>query len=100
MSENDSKINTSTSPKNDQVSWKEYNKTAPFSFNSKNYKLLLLGLGINILGFILMIGGGSDDPNTFDAGALFSHVRITIAPMLIVAGYLVIMYAIMKKSKS
>ncbi len=100
MSENESKSNSSDSSKNKQVSWKEYSKSAPFSFNSQNYKLLLIGLGINILGFILMIGGGSDDPNTFDASALFSHVRITIAPMLIVAGYLVIMYAIMKRPKS
>ena len=100
MSENESTSNTSFSSKNKQVSWKEYSKSAPFSFNAANYKLLLIGLGINILGFILMIGGGSDDPNTFDASELFSHVRITVAPMLIVAGYLVIMYSIMKRPKS
>ena len=82
------------------VSLQDYNKTAPFSFNSKHYKLLLIGLGINILGFILMIGGATEDPNKFDAGELFSHTRITIAPMLIVAGYVVIMFSIMKRPKS
>lgn len=82
------------------VSLKEYSKGAPFSFNAKNYRLLLIGLAINILGFVLMIGGGTDDPNKFDAGELFSHTRITIAPMLIVAGYVVIMFAIMKKPKA
>jgi hypothetical protein len=82
------------------VSLKEYSKEAPFSFNSKNYRLLLIGLAINILGFVLMIGGGTDDPNKFDATELFSHTRITIAPMLIVAGYIVIMFAIMKKPKA
>ena len=43
-------------------SLKEYSKNAPFSFNAKNYKLLLIGLAINILGFILMIGGAAEDP--------------------------------------
>jgi len=46
-----------------------------------------------------MIGGGSDDPNKFDASELFSNVRITLSPMLIIAGYLVIMYSIMRKKK-
>jgi len=78
----------------------EYSKNAPFSFNGKNYKLLLLGLGINILGFILMIGGAAEDPNDFSSEELFSSTRITIAPMLIVLGYVVIMYSIMKKPKS
>jgi hypothetical protein len=71
-----------------------------FAFRPENYRLLLIGLAINFLGFILMIGGGADGPNTFDAEALFSTTRITIAPMLIVAGYVVIIYAIMRKPKS
>jgi len=70
-----------------------------FGFDSANYKWLYIGLAINILGFLLMIGGGSDDPNVFKADELFSSVRITIAPMLIVAGYVVIFYAIMKRNK-
>ncbi len=76
------------------------NNEKEFAFRRENYKLLLIGLGINILGFILMIGGGTDDPNKFDGEALFSNTRITIAPMLIIAGYLVIMYSIMKKKKT
>ena len=76
------------------------NNEKEFAFRPENYKLLLIGLGINILGFILMIGGGTDDPNKFDSDALFSDTRITIAPMLIIAGYLVIMYSIMKKKKT
>lgn len=71
-----------------------------FAFNPENYKLLLIGLGINILGFILMIGGATDNPNEFHEDEIFSHVRITIAPMFIIAGYLVIMYSIMRKTKS
>lgn len=75
-------------------------KKHEFAFKPENYRLLLIGLGINILGFILMIGGGTEDPSKFDEGALFSSVRITLSPMLIIAGYLVIIYSIMRKKKS
>jgi hypothetical protein len=71
-----------------------------FAFEKMNYTLLLIGLGINIIGFILMIGGKSPDPAKFDAKELFSPVRITIAPIFIVLGYLVIIFSIMKKPKS
>lgn len=70
-----------------------------FGFDPANYKWLYIGLAINVLGFLLMIGGGSDDPDVFKEEALFSTVRITIAPMLIVAGYILIFYAIMKRNK-
>ena len=46
-----------------------------------------------------MIGGGAERMDEFDASALFSHMRITVAPILIVAGYICILYAIMKPSK-
>lgn len=78
----------------------EEKKKIQFAFQPENYKLLLIGLGINILGYILMIGGGTDDPAKFDGDALFSSVRITLAPVLIVLGYAVIMYSIMKKPKA
>ena len=80
-------------------SLKEYSKSAPFSFNKANYKLLLIGLAVNVLGYILMIGGANEDPNIFD-GEMFSTMRITIAPMLIVAGFGIIIYSIMKKTKA
>jgi len=70
-----------------------------FAFQNLNYKLLIIGLVINIFGFILMIGGGSADPNKFDAAALFSPIRLTLAPILIITGYIVMIYAIMKKPK-
>lgn len=76
------------------------NKSPLFGFRPENYKFLLVGLAINVIGFILMIGGGTDDPKKFDGAALFSEVRITIAPMLIIGGYLVIMYSIMRKPKT
>ena len=83
----------------DKVDLKEYRKSAPLSFSKKNYRLLFIGLGINILGYILMIGGAATELDQFDASALFSHTRITVAPVLIVAGFVVIAYAIMRKPK-
>lgn len=70
-----------------------------FAFQKENYKWLLIGLAINVVGFILMIGGGSDDPNQFNAKELFSPIRMTVSPILIIAGYIVMIYAIMKKPK-
>lgn len=66
------------------------------AFTKENYIFLIVGLALNVLGFILMIGGGTEDYNTFNKAELFSTIRITIAPMVIIIGYIVIMYAIMK----
>lgn len=67
-------------------------------FRKQNYILMLIGIGIIILGFILMSGGGSDDPNVFDE-SIFSFRRITLAPIVVLGGFGFIVYAIMKKPK-
>jgi hypothetical protein len=64
----------------------------------KNYILMLAGLGIIILGFVLMAGGGSDDPNVFNY-EMFSWRRITLAPIVVVAGFAFEVFAIMKRFK-
>lgn len=69
-----------------------------FVFDRKNYRLMWIGLGLLALGYILMVGGGSSDPNVF-AESLFSPQRITIAPLLIIAGFIVEIFAIMAKPK-
>ncbi len=69
-----------------------------FAFGKENYKLLILGLIVITIGFLLMIGGGSDDPNVFSED-IFSFRRMTLAPILILAGYIIEIYAIMKKPK-
>ncbi len=69
-----------------------------FAFVKENYKLLILGLIVITIGFLLMIGGGSDDPNVFSED-IFSFRRMTLAPILILAGYIIEIYAIMKKPK-
>ena len=70
-----------------------------FAFAKENYKLVLIGLCIIIFGFILMAGGGSDDPNVFDE-SIFSFTRITLAPIVVLAGFGFEIYAIMHKPKS
>lgn len=64
-----------------------------------NYKLMLIGLLIIIVGYILMTGGGSDDPNVFNE-AMFSFRRITLAPIVVLAGLGFEIYAIMYKPKN
>ena len=73
-------------------------KMADFAFTRENYRLMFIGLALLALGFILMIGGGSKDPAVFSP-AIFDFQRITLAPILILAGYVVEIFAIMKKSK-
>ena len=67
------------------------------AFTRLNYRLLLIGIGIVILGYILMAGGGSGDPEVFNAQEIFSPRRITVAPIVCLIGYLFVVYAIMKK---
>ncbi len=65
-----------------------------FAFTSKNYIALLLGLGLLVIGFIALSGGGSADPNKF-SDELFSTRRMVVAPLILLLGYGVIAYAIM-----
>lgn len=69
-----------------------------FAFAKDNYKLLLIGVAIVALGMILMIGGASDDPNKFSE-EIFGFRRLTLAPVCIMAGYVVVLLAILKKPK-
>ena len=60
---------------------------------------MLIGIIVIALGAILMAGGKSTDPNVFDESSVYSTRRITLAPLMIMAGLLIEVYAIMKKSK-
>lgn len=68
-------------------------------FDKQNLWLMLLGVGIIALGMLLMVGGRSDDPNTFNYDEVYSTRRITIAPILIIIGLGIEIYAIFKKPK-
>ena len=69
-----------------------------FLFEKVNYKILLIGLGIIALGFILMSGGGSDDPKVFSED-IFNFRRIRLAPTVVLAGFGVVIYSIHKNTK-
>lgn len=71
-----------------------------FVFGAQNYQLIIIGFAVTLIGFFLMIGGGSEDPTQFDGDQLFSTVRITISPILVIGGYGLVLYGIMKKRKA
>ena len=76
---------------------KENNK-AEFIFGKKNYKWLFIGLAFIAVGFIIMAGGGSDDPNVFDE-SIFNWRRIRLAPTLVLIGFGIQIYAILLNPK-
>ena len=69
-------------------------------FGKENYKWMLIGIVLVGLGLFLMAGGKSKDPNVFNANEVYSFTRITIAPILILAGLALEIFAIFKKQKS
>jgi hypothetical protein len=69
-----------------------------FIFGKRNYKFMFIGLACMALGFILMSGGGSDDPNVFSE-AIFSWRRIRLAPALIIIGFGFQVYAILTRKE-
>lgn len=72
---------------------KEVSKSE-FVFGKKNYKWMFIGLAFIAIGFILMAGGGSDDPNVFD-DSIFHWRRIRLAPTLVLIGFGIQVYAIL-----
>jgi hypothetical protein len=77
---------------------KDSKPTLDFALGKQNYILLVVGVLFIALGFILMAGGGSTDPNVFSQD-IFSFRRITVAPILILIGFVIEVYAIMKRPK-
>ena len=75
-------------------------KTTPSIFSKQNYIWMLAGLALIAIGMFLMAGGKSENPAVFDTKEVYSTTRITIAPLLILAGLVVEVFAIFKKSKS
>jgi Protein of unknown function (DUF3098) len=75
-------------------------KTTPSLFSKENYKWMLGGLILMVIGMFLMAGGKSNDPNVFNKDAVYSTTRITIAPLLILAGLIIEIFAIFRKPKN
>lgn len=77
----------------------ENNENKPeFLFDKVNYKILLIGLAVIALGFILMSGGGSDDPNVWK-DSVFDFRRIRLAPTVVLIGFGITVYSILKNPK-
>ena len=74
------------------------NKKNKLLFGKRNYKFMIIGLFFIAMGFILMSGGGSDDPNIFNE-EIYSFRRIRLAPILVVTGFIIQVYAILTKSE-
>ncbi len=69
-------------------------------FDKQNLLLMLLGVAVIAIGMLLMVGGASKDPGTFDRDEVYSTTRITVAPILIIIGLVIEIYAIFKKPKN
>lgn len=69
-----------------------------FLFSKRNYRLLLLSLAVIALGFIIMAGGGSEDPNVFNP-EIFNFRRIRLAPTIVLMGFGLAIYVILTPPK-
>jgi uncharacterized membrane protein len=78
---------------------KETKKQPGFAFGKENYRILIVGVVVIVIGYMLMVGGGAENPNEFHEEEIFSFRRITLSPLVILAGFVVVLYAIMKKPK-
>ena len=74
--------------------------STPSLFDKQNMWLMLLGVGVIAIGMLLMVGGRSNDPNTFNYDEVYSTLRISVAPVLIIIGLGIEIYAIFKKPKA
>ena len=86
-----------TGPRQKSATPKSYSN-APL-FGKENYRWMLIGIALVALGLILMAGGKSPDPNVFDPHQVYSVRRITVAPILILAGFVIEIFAIFRKDK-
>ena len=74
-------------------------KGSGLALPKENYLFVIAGVVVVLIGFFLMSGGGADDPMVFDAEELFSTRRITVAPFLVMLGYVIVLYGILKRPK-
>jgi uncharacterized membrane protein len=74
-------------------------KGSGLALPKENYLFIIAGVVVVLIGFFLMAGGGADDPTVFEKEELFSARRITVAPFLVMVGYVVVLYGILKRPK-
>lgn len=71
--------------------------TGQLTFNKENYKWMLIGAIVIIVGMILLSGGENKDPNVFDQNLVYSARRVTVAPIVILLGFVIEIIAVLKK---
>lgn len=89
---------TTTSTASSRVKTSSPHQNTPL-FGKENYKWMLLGIVLIALGLFLMGGGKSKDPNVFNPDEVYSKTRITVAPILILGGFVIEIFAIFRKDK-
>jgi hypothetical protein len=89
-----SKKNTTTIEKESKI------RFTPSLFDRENLMWMLAGVAVIILGFIFMAGGRSDDPNVFNPDEVYSFRRITLAPITIIIGLIILIFAIFRHPKN
>ncbi|GHT16456.1 hypothetical protein AGMMS4956_18980 [Bacteroidia bacterium] len=87
------KVSSSKNAANESVSH------TGFALNFRNYKLMLIGFAIIVIGFVLMSGGKSAEPDVFNGEALYGFRRTTLATVVVLLGFVFEMYAIMTRPK-
>ena len=70
-------------------------KNIGFTLSKENYKFIIIGCAVVILGYVLMSGGGTEDPTVFNGEELFSFRRITLAPILVMSGYGIVLFGVL-----
>ncbi len=95
MATTKTKTTKSTVPVNTRE--KSVTQTPSQLFGKENYKWMIIGLVVLAIGFFLMAGGKSSDPTVFQDKEVYSTTRITIAPILIIAGLIIEIFAIMRR---
>ena len=80
------------------MAMKKNRRNDGFPIPRENYRMILIGFGIVIFGFVLMMGGGADSEDTFNY-AIFSFRRITLAPIMVLFGFAFVFWGIMRKPK-
>jgi len=78
---------------------KQVQATTPFLFDRTNYIIMVAGVLVVILGFVLMSGGATDNPAVFPKEEIYSTMRITIAPIVVILGFAIEIFAILKRPK-
>lgn len=92
-----STVKTASSAKTTTATAQAPKGNQTFLFDKSNYTWMIAGVVVILIGFVLMAGGKSEDPTKFNYDEIYSFRRITLAPILILAGFVIEIFAIMKK---